>query len=467
MIVKIIDKDKTYVSPVFAYSNYKHTKIVVFNETFSELIVLRCFDFRASYKVVFLDFNCENFAIQSEKLKSYWDDEDIINVVKKKRYTKEQFDEAVELLKSTEYSETLTINNENDIEAFLHNVWHFHDACVMEMKEANDDCTIQMDTFNGGFLLMHCTGVIANDLEIGDGLYEAKVEIDSDNSVTIVFGENLILKAKNIQYKIVAGINYSTRNFDFSFDGDTLTIVHDKRQSKINLADLREKAKEFMIEENVIGFLDREDESRRLSIFDGERMLHFHGYDIYYGGKRDKKLAEKYRELEEELKMRNFFLNDEVLARIGDYTLNTERLGALIHRQSYGKLHECLRETYMAIGGAVLVGAFFMLVIHPNKIKYTDAAIAAAITLAVEMIFLCIKWKKAASESFLEIYEGGIYCHKNGCSFRLEYDSIIVEYEKRIIIRFDNQKIKLYKSKNDAFIYETIKNKIEECKQAN
>ena len=63
MIAKIRNKDKIYDSVVFAFSyNHRKSKVVVFDETYSKLIVIN-YSWNSNVSIMFTNYDCENYRI--------------------------------------------------------------------------------------------------------------------------------------------------------------------------------------------------------------------------------------------------------------------------------------------------------------------------------------------------------------------------------------------------------------------
>ena len=87
MFAKILHHSTTYYSPVFAVSiKHSNIKAVVFDEAFAELIVVDVFK-NNQYTPLFINYDTEDFSINEEGLKSYWNDRNIFKTVKNKKYT--------------------------------------------------------------------------------------------------------------------------------------------------------------------------------------------------------------------------------------------------------------------------------------------------------------------------------------------------------------------------------------------
>lgn len=206
MIAKVIHNNSVYYSPVFAVSMKRNDcKAVVFDSSFSQLIVLSIFE-ENRYNILFMDYNTDNFSINEDNLKSYWNDRNIFKTIKHKKYTSETLQEAREVLSQMKPQEYATVTSKSNLEALNFNTISFHDAYILAIKEKNDTLEILLGTFGGTFAILKCMGIIKNDLNVGDVFYHCYMEIDTDGIVsfsmsTTSHDEKNILKAKEIQFK--------------------------------------------------------------------------------------------------------------------------------------------------------------------------------------------------------------------------------------------------------------------------
>ena len=80
----------------------------------------------------------------------------------------------------------------------------------------------------------------------------------------------------------------------------------------------------------------------------------------------------------------------------------------------------------------------------------------------------CTISKNSFYQAFIQIREKGLIFRFNCCTTFLSYDVISkVEKQKNIIITTtDNEKYKIYRSKNDEYIYKLILSNIEKNKES-
>ena len=164
MIAKILHNNSVYYSPVFAVSIKRNNcKAVVFNSSFSQLIVLTIFR-DSRYNILFMDYNTDNFSINEDKFKSYWNDRNIFKTIKHKKYTQEMLQEAQEILTQMTPKEYTTIMSKLDLEALDINTASFHDGYILAMKEKSDTLEILFDTSWGSLAVLRCKGIVEKEI---------------------------------------------------------------------------------------------------------------------------------------------------------------------------------------------------------------------------------------------------------------------------------------------------------------
>lgn len=142
--------NSVYYSPVFAVSmKVNDCKAVVFDSSFSQLIVLTIFK-DIGYGILFMDYNTDNFSINEDRFKSYWNDRNIFKTIKHKKYTPEMLEEAQKILTQMKPQEYTTVTSKADLEALEFNTGSLHDGYILAMKEKNDTLEILLDTSWGG-----------------------------------------------------------------------------------------------------------------------------------------------------------------------------------------------------------------------------------------------------------------------------------------------------------------------------
>ena len=81
-----------------------------------------------------MDYNTDNFSINEDKLKSYWNDRNIFKTIKHKKYTPEMLQEARRILSQIRAQEYTTITSKSDLEALDFNTCSFHDGYILAMR---------------------------------------------------------------------------------------------------------------------------------------------------------------------------------------------------------------------------------------------------------------------------------------------------------------------------------------------
>ena len=239
MLAKVLHNNSVYYSPVFAVSiKTNNCKAVVFDSSFSQLIVLTIFGDNR-YKILFMDYNTDNFSINEDKLKSYWNDRNIFKTIKHKKYTPEMLQEAQRVLSQMNPQDYTTVTSKSDLEALEFNTASFHDGYILAMKEKNDTLEILFDTTWGSLVVLRCKGIIENHLNIGQIFSHCNMDIDNDGVVSFYAspmfnGKESILKAKEIQFKPLFEKQIPLGNFDYIVVNNELTIKYGNQAIKIN-----------------------------------------------------------------------------------------------------------------------------------------------------------------------------------------------------------------------------------------
>lgn len=206
IIAKVMNNNKIYITPVFAvYLNRMESKVVVFDDSFSELIVI---DLYKKYRnaVLFMKYDYSDFSIQEDMLKSYWNDRDIFKTIKRKKYSTTMLEEAKDNFNYYNYPEFTKIENEYDLEALEMNVGSFHDAYILGINEKDDTLEILFDTTWGSWVIFRCKGIIENNLKVGDPFFYCDIKIDQEGYIELSFDsfnsdKELLFKAEISEFK--------------------------------------------------------------------------------------------------------------------------------------------------------------------------------------------------------------------------------------------------------------------------
>ena len=104
-------KDKVYDSVVFAVSyKSRKSKVIVFDETYTKLIVLN-YSWNSEIDVMFTNYDTENFRINEDKFKVYWNNKNFFKLVENEQYGVDILQEAKNMQTKVEKKEWYEVNN--------------------------------------------------------------------------------------------------------------------------------------------------------------------------------------------------------------------------------------------------------------------------------------------------------------------------------------------------------------------
>jgi len=460
MLAKVLHNNSVYYSPVFAVSIKRNDyKAVVFDRSFSQLIVLTIFR-NARYNILFMDYNTDNFSINEDKFKSYWNDRNIFKTIKHKKYTPEMLQEARGVLSQIRPQEYTTVTFKSDLEALEFNTVSFHDGYILAMREKNDTLEILFDTSWGALAVLRCKGIIENDLKIGYSFDHCDMDINKDGVISfsaspMSHSKESILKAKEIQFKPLFEKRIPLKRFDYTVDNHELTIKYDNQAIKINKAN--NDILDFT-ERNVLGYLENDEIMQRCFIFNKDIVYSFYQY-MGANKKPDPTVAK----LKEECERQGFVFDNYPL---DDYFEEYEReYGELIYSCAYKKIHHF---------------NYFLKILIPMLFFYNF------LILAIQLVNPQMKWSfflifglsnsvftacialisffaalKNTEHKYIEIYENGVKYRGYDTGFNIGYEDITeVQFNKKIVLHTSIGKFTLHKSKNDKTIFELINQKV-------
>ena len=457
MLAKILHNNSVYYSPVFAVSIKRNDcKAVVFDSTFSELVVLTIFrDTR--YNILFMDYNTDNFSINEDKLKSYWNDRNIFKTIKHKKYTPEMLQEARRILSQIRAQEYTTITSKSDLEALDFNTCSFHDGYILAMREKNNTLEILFDTSWGSLAVLKCEGIIENDLDIGYVFCHCYMDIDNDGVVSfsaspMSHSKECILKAKEIQFKPLFEKRIPLKKFDYIVDNHKLTIKYDNQSIKIN------KVNNDIIDfggRNVLGYLENDETMQRCFIFSEDIVYSFRQY---IGNKE--RANPKVAKFQEECENQGFVFDRYPL---DDYFEEYEYdYGELIYSYKYKKLNIFSDVFKISIPMLFLYNLLILSIqlFNPEMkwIFYLIFGLGNSLLTGLIMLIVALANKE---HKYIEIYENGVKYQGYNTGFNIGYENITeVEYNKKIVLHTSIGKFTLHKSKNDKNIFELINQKV-------
>lgn len=457
MLAKVLHNNSVYYSPVFAVSiKTNNCKAVVFDSSFSQLIVLTIFGDNR-YKILFMDYNTDNFSINEDKLKSYWNDRNIFKTIKHKKYTPEMLQEAQRVLSQMNPQDYTTVTSKSDLEALEFNTASFHDGYILAMKEKNDTLEILFDTSWGCFAIFRCKGIIENHLNIGQIFSHCNMDIDNDGVVSFYAspmfnGKESILKAKEIQFKPLFEKQIPLGNFDYIVVNNELTIKYGNQAIKINK--VNNDILDFS-ERNVLGYFEDDEIMQRCDVF-SENIVY--SFRKYIG--RNKNSNPKITKFKKECENQGFVFDNYPLdAYWGEDEYD---YGELMYSYEYKK-STFLGETCKILIPMFLVYNLLILSIQllNPQMKWVFYFICGLGNSLLVALIALIVYLTNNEHKYIDIYENGVKYRGYNVSFNLPYENITeVEYNKRIVLRTSIGKFTLHKSNNDKKIFELINQKV-------
>lgn len=463
MIAKILNNDRVYYSPVFAVNlSYANYKAIVFDELYSKLIVVDIYE-RHRTRLLFLDFNYDNFAIDTGNFKSYWNYKDIFKMIKKHKYSLEMFEEAKRILSECDFTDIVSIESKFDIEALEYNTGSFHDAYILGMTQNNDTLEIFINTTWGSFVVLTCEGIIENTLKTGDVFFNCDMRIDDNGDIEFSFdsesdSNERVLKVKFMKYKLLFDKSFTIQKFDYSLMNEELLLKLNNKEFVVNFKDINNNLLDLK-ERNVVGYLDLEKGFIECFILFNDYVI-----TIYNLGVNKEKIVDKLKQLKVDFEARNMIFDDFPFI---DYAepFTEDSYGEIIHKEEYGKIRSCLYELryawiYILVWN--LLWLIIKLCVSGTKwaLYYILGLGGTASTLLIATIGFLIDVisKKSFYQAFIQVREKGLIFRFNCCTTFLSYDVIskVEKQENIIITTTDNKKYKMYKSKNDEYIYKLI-----------
>ncbi len=470
MLAKILSNDSIYYSPVFAISLKRmHGQAVVFDSTFSQLIVVDIFD-KHQYKLFFMDYNTDGYAIDGDQFKSYWNDKHIFRCIRRKKYTPEMLAEAKAVLSQSKVRQRTKIEKQSDLEALQFNSVTFHDGYILGMYEKDGILEILLDTSWGAFILLKCQGVIENNLIIGQ-MY-SYCEMRTDNACTELSFDPMsesnetILKAKTIEFLPLFERRIEIKDYEYLFENDCLLLKQNHGDHIIEVNSTSGDVLDFK-QRNVAGYYSNNDVETRCFIFCGDIVYTLRKYK--YGKKNSEKQEDLIQEFCE-------YCNENGIcfdAHPFDYEFDKEEFdwGELIYSRKYSKFIHLLYLLKISIPVLLFYNLFSLIVklFNPQMdwIFYWIFGIGVPAFVFLTCLLTCIiafirdKFAGNPEPKYIEIYENGVKYLGYNTAFVADYESIEkVDYRKRISIHVYGTKYSLHKTKDDGQIYKLIQDKI-------
>ena len=359
MIAKIVHNDSIYYSPVFAVSTkYRKMKAVVFDSSFSQLIVIDVFK-NNKYFMFFMDYDVDGFSINELGFKSYWDDRKIFKTVKNQKYTAQMLEEARVMLRRLNPREFTALKSRTDIEALEFNSGTFHDGYILGMKEKDGALEILFDTTWGSLIILRCRGVLENSLRVGEIFLYCDMTIEDDGTVELLFDlvitENTrTIRAKHIEFKPLFDKRTNIKKFEYSFSNNGLVVKSQNSGQSIEITTESLYVLDFK-ERNVIGYLQNDGEPYRGLIFCGDIVYGF--WSSVFSARKARKIISRIQKFKEECEQHSLFFerhpweegieNTQIIGEIKEFIDNNELNGTFtITRDSIVWLVGRYRITY-------------------------------------------------------------------------------------------------------------------------
>lgn len=476
MIAKVLHRDGVYYSPVFAVSLRNHYyKAVVFDSALKELTVVDIYK-DMKHTVLFMDFDTDDFAINEEGLKSYWNDRNIFRKVEQKWYTPQILDVAKNILSQMKVKPFVQIQSKSDLEALEINSGSFHDGYVLGMTEKNGVLEIMLDTSWGSLVILRCSGVLENTLQVGAYFWHADMRL-GDGYVELAWDvmgnrEEWTLKAEHIAFRTLFEQRIPFSGTDFLVTDGHL-YLQQKGGAKpvcfdapnLDLLDFRER--------NVLGYMEQDDTICRCFMFTEDIVYSLRQYSN--NRKAFMNASSCLQRLREDCEAQG--ISFDVHPSCDECWENLEPdYGQLLFCQPYGTLQELRSLCKPIFFGLAIYNGFWLIVqlLHPEmkwSVYYVMGLGISAVfffTCLAVCIAEVIREKRVgkAGEKKLEIYEKGIKYLGYNHSANLIYENIYsVAYKKRIIMDTAIGKIRFHKTNQDPAIYAMIAQRVQQAKE--
>ncbi len=421
MFAKIFQNNKTYISPVLALSSCGwRSQAVVLNEDGSALIVKDILSRAYQTEVLFINFDYGDFAIAEEKIKCLWQEPNIFQLVKKRKYSQAMLDEALERAKRAPTAAFYPLENEHDIEGLLWSVSDFHDAYVLGMQEKDGELELLIDSSWGEFVRLKCRGVERNDLKAGDTFSfceitrgEQAIEFSFDAFSCV---ERKLLKAQEICYDVLTEQKLKRKgalHYEVQADGVKIENV------EIKFDELNQDILDFK-ERNCIGYCEEEDYLARCCIFLKDRVIAF---KKYYG--RRKAPQEGFvQPLREALEGQGWTFDEFPFIDWGDSPIE-EELGEVEYEETFHKWNSFLFAFRYVLAVLTVYLLFWLVVQLSNpQMKWTAFLIFGVGMSALTALFSAFLIWKNESLYYFEMREKGIVGYAYGKGIRIDYENV-------------------------------------------
>ena len=464
MIAKIRNKDKVYDSVVFAVSyKSRKSKVIVFDETYTKLIVLN-YLWNSEIDVMFTNYDTENYRINEDKFKVYWNNKNFFKLVENEQYGEDILQEAKNMQSNIVKKEWYEVNDYYDLQGLIFTVGDFHDACVIKIDEKEQYTEILIDTKWGFYVLLKCYDVIDNTLDLNYYFQDCKYSY-KDGIIEILFDDEFSglekLKCKKIEYKYYYERKYKVDSY--SIENEMIIINNNKKDEiKIDL-NLIDGEIFSTAEKTNIGMMQYFDNLSTYTFVQEDTFIVLKIYpkqyeDIEYYKKR-------VENIKNELVKKDLFLYDIYQEEL--FEDDRESFGNVIFEEEqndYSIFFYMFKSTCIPLIGNII----FWLIIKlcNSQMKWMIFYIfGLGITFVVSLVILIIGLVlNSEMKDSIVLYEDGVVC-TGIANISLAYSSIIdIKKSKRIILVTKFGKFKMLRSKNNDKIYKILLEKIKENK---
>lgn len=460
MIAKIRNKDKAYDSVVFAvsYKNRK-SKVIVFDETYTKLISLN-YSFNSEIDVMFTNYDTENYRINEDKFKVYWNNKKFFKLVENEQYGEDILQEAKNMQSKIVKKEWYEANDYYDLQGLIFTVGDFHDACVIKINEKEQYTEILIDTTWGFYVLLKCYDVIDNTLNLNYYFQDCKYSY-KDGIIEILFDDEFSglekLKCQKIEYKYYYERKYKVNSYSIEND---LIIVNKNQTDEIKI-DLNLIDREIFstAEKANIGMMKYFDSLSTYTFVLEDTFIVLKIYPKQYEDIENYK--KRVENIKNELFEKDLFLYDIYQEDL--FEDDRESFGNVIFEEEqidYSNFFYMFKYTCIPLIGNII----FWLIIKlcNSQMKWMIFYIfGLGITFVVSLMILIIGLvQNSEIKDSIVLYEDGVVC-TGIANISLAYSSIIdIKKSKRIVLVTNFGKFKMLRSKNNDKIYKILLEKI-------
>ncbi len=459
MFAKIKGNSTVYGSVIFAviYKGLK-SKAILFDETYSQLIVLDFFDNNHRPRILFMDGDHSSWSINQENFKSYWNIKDIFKVVDNNKYNNKMLEEAKLIQSNSISSDFNDIKTQYDIEALELCSFNFHDSYILKMETNMDTFKILLDSSWGTCIYIEGVDVIQNDLNSTNFFDDCQVSVEDGNVVFKFYdfeSEQIVLKAKSIRWKALFDEKYNIKMDNIKLDNDKMTFFYGKDEIVVHLGNINDSLFNFN-KDNTIGFLAFiEDYSATFKLIDNNTMRSIcitKGSLEKWEEYKDRVLS--FKEIVENNIYNVIVLEDEEYNGYGGIDN-----GETLFQEEYSKIYSFLY-FYKYTGISIVGNLLFWLIIqlcNPALKWGMFYLFGVGISLFTFILSFIVFLKDLHNDVVsLVISDKKIIFHAIN-SFIIDYNDVVsVEKGKRIIIKTKKKKYKLINSYKNEEIYNIL-----------